>query len=169
MSLLACLPAPSASSQRVQWVIAGCTYCVSHCQLARYAYRRGHIRSSNDRVLLLPKLRDSLRLMARRCFLRPIFQCSLRLQSGTGSCSLPHSFAVIVVGGVTRLTGSWLSITKWWPITGFLPPLSQTEWKCEIDKYSVTPEFRLCAFVFHPVWLLLTHAKISNNKHRLNS
>jgi cytochrome c oxidase assembly protein subunit 15 len=53
-------------------------------------------------------------------------------------------FAVIVVGGVTRLTESGLSITEWRPITGILPPLSRTEWEDEFDKYKATPEFRLC-------------------------
>jgi cytochrome c oxidase assembly protein subunit 15 len=53
--------------------------------------------------------------------------------------------AVIVVGGVTRLTESGLSITEWRPITGVLPPLSRAEWEGEFDKYRATPEFRLCA------------------------
>ncbi|KAH9038037.1 electron transfer protein 1 [Lactarius deliciosus] len=51
--------------------------------------------------------------------------------------------AVIVVGGVTRLTESGLSITEWRPITGVLPPLSRAEWESEFDKYKATPEFRL--------------------------
>ncbi|KAH9037693.1 electron transfer protein 1 [Lactarius hengduanensis] len=50
--------------------------------------------------------------------------------------------AVIVVGGVTRLTESGLSITEWRPITGF-SPLSRAEWESEFDKYKATPEFRL--------------------------
>ena len=58
--------------------------------------------------------------------------------------------AVIVVGGVTRLTESGLSITEWRPITGVLPPLSQAEWESEFDKYKATPEFRLYAFVHNP-------------------
>ncbi|KZT26888.1 cytochrome oxidase assembly [Neolentinus lepideus HHB14362 ss-1] len=52
-------------------------------------------------------------------------------------------FAVIVVGGVTRLTESGLSITEWKPITGILPPLSQDEWEAEFEKYKATPEFKL--------------------------
>ena len=52
-------------------------------------------------------------------------------------------FAVIVVGGVTRLTESGLSITEWRPITGILPPLSQEEWMQEFGKYKATPEFKL--------------------------
>ena len=52
-------------------------------------------------------------------------------------------FAVIVVGGVTRLTESGLSITEWKPITGVIPPLSQAEWEEEFTKYKATPEFKL--------------------------
>ncbi|CCM01042.1 uncharacterized protein FIBRA_03090 [Fibroporia radiculosa] len=52
-------------------------------------------------------------------------------------------FAVIVVGGVTRLTESGLSITEWRPITGVLPPLSEAEWNEEFEKYKATPEFKL--------------------------
>lgn len=52
-------------------------------------------------------------------------------------------FAVIVVGGVTRLTESGLSITEWQPITGILPPLSQVAWEEEFEKYKATPEFKM--------------------------
>jgi hypothetical protein len=55
-------------------------------------------------------------------------------------------FGIIVVGGVTRLTESGLSITEWRPITGTIPPLSQDEWEDEFDKYKATPEFKLCVF-----------------------
>lgn len=52
-------------------------------------------------------------------------------------------FAIVVVGGVTRLTESGLSITEWRPITGVLPPLSESEWEAEFDKYKTTPEFKM--------------------------
>ena len=52
-------------------------------------------------------------------------------------------FGIVVVGGVTRLTESGLSITEWRPITGILPPLSTAEWNVEFDKYKATPEFKL--------------------------
>ena len=52
-------------------------------------------------------------------------------------------FVIIVVGGVTRLTESGLSITEWRPITGILPPLSHVEWSKEFEKYKATPEFKL--------------------------
>ena len=56
-------------------------------------------------------------------------------------------FAVIVVGGVTRLTESGLSITEWKPITGMIPPLNQEEWMAEFEKYKATPEFKLCVLL----------------------
>jgi hypothetical protein len=52
-------------------------------------------------------------------------------------------FAIIVVGGVTRLTESGLSITEWKPITGVVWPSSQAQWQEEYDKYSQSPEFKL--------------------------
>lgn len=50
---------------------------------------------------------------------------------------------IIVVGGVTRLTESGLSITEWKPITGVLPPLNHDDWLVEFEKYKATPEFKL--------------------------
>jgi cytochrome c oxidase assembly protein subunit 15 len=50
--------------------------------------------------------------------------------------------AMIVVGGVTRLTHSGLSITEWQPIVGALPPLSDADWQQAFDKYKLTPEYR---------------------------
>ena len=43
--------------------------------------------------------------------------------------------AMVVIGGITRLTESGLSITRWQPITGTLPPLSQAQWQAEFDHY----------------------------------
>jgi cytochrome c oxidase assembly protein subunit 15 len=51
-------------------------------------------------------------------------------------------FAMVVVGGVTRLTHSGLSITEWQPIVGTLPPLSEEAWEEAFAKYRETPEFR---------------------------
>jgi cytochrome c oxidase assembly protein subunit 15 len=50
-------------------------------------------------------------------------------------------FAMIVVGGVTRLTHSGLSITEWQPIVGTLPPLTEQDWQVAFDKYRATPEY----------------------------
>ncbi len=52
-------------------------------------------------------------------------------------------FAMIVVGGVTRLTHSGLSITEWQPIVGTLPPLSDADWQAAFGKYQATPEYKL--------------------------
>ncbi len=51
--------------------------------------------------------------------------------------------AMIVVGGLTRLTDSGLSITEWRPVMGALPPLSDAAWQAEFAKYQATAEYRL--------------------------
>jgi cytochrome c oxidase assembly protein subunit 15 len=51
-------------------------------------------------------------------------------------------FAMLVVGGVTRLTHSGLSIVEWKPIVGVIPPLNQAEWDETFDKYKKTPEYQ---------------------------
>ncbi len=51
-------------------------------------------------------------------------------------------FAMVVVGGVTRLTHSGLSIVEWQPIVGTLPPMSEAEWQQTFEKYQLTPEYR---------------------------
>ena len=50
-------------------------------------------------------------------------------------------FAMVVVGGVTRLTGSGLSITEWKPIMGALPPLSAADWAEAFEKYRAIPQY----------------------------
>ncbi|MEO6247076.1 MAG: COX15/CtaA family protein [Sphingomicrobium sp.] len=51
-------------------------------------------------------------------------------------------FAMVVVGGITRLTESGLSITEWKPIAGTLPPLTHAEWLAEFARYRATPQYR---------------------------
>ncbi|MEP4038669.1 heme A synthase [Pseudophaeobacter sp.] len=51
--------------------------------------------------------------------------------------------AMIVVGGLTRLTDSGLSITEWRPVTGAVPPLSEVEWQAEFDKYKQIDQWRI--------------------------
>jgi len=51
-------------------------------------------------------------------------------------------FAMVVVGGVTRLTRSGLSIVEWQPIVGTLPPLTESAWQDTFQKYRRTPEFK---------------------------
>ncbi|KAG2234410.1 hypothetical protein INT48_003637 [Thamnidium elegans] len=52
-------------------------------------------------------------------------------------------FAIIVVGGLTRLTESGLSITEWNVISGMKPPRSALEWEEEFEKYKQYPEYKL--------------------------
>ena len=51
-------------------------------------------------------------------------------------------FLMVVVGGITRLTESGLSITEWNPISGAIPPLTPEQWQHAFDLYRQTPEFR---------------------------
>lgn len=52
-------------------------------------------------------------------------------------------FAMVFVGGATRLTGSGLSITEWQPILGVMPPASETAWLEAFEKYRQIPEYKL--------------------------
>ena len=51
-------------------------------------------------------------------------------------------FAMVVIGGITRLTESGLSITEWKPIVGAIPPLSHQDWVHAFDLYKQTPQYR---------------------------
>ena len=50
-------------------------------------------------------------------------------------------FAIIIIGGLTRLTNSGLSIVNWRPILGTFPPLTTQEWFNAFDLYKQTPEY----------------------------
>ncbi|HET7819177.1 MAG TPA: COX15/CtaA family protein [Bacteroidia bacterium] len=52
-------------------------------------------------------------------------------------------YAMVVIGAVTRLTGSGLSITEWKIVTGTLPPLSEEAWQKEFDAYKQIPQYKL--------------------------
>ncbi len=56
-------------------------------------------------------------------------------------------FAIVVVGGITRLTESGLSITEWKPIRGIVPPLNEAEWQAEFANYKTIPQYS--AFNLH--------------------
>src|SRR5579863_3491783 len=58
-------------------------------------------------------------------------------------CCCAMIFVMVVVGGITRLTLSGLSITEWQPVTGILPPLSPAAWAGEFEKYRHIPQYRL--------------------------
>lgn len=51
-------------------------------------------------------------------------------------------FVMVVLGGVTRLTGSGLSMTDWKPVTGILPPIGDAAWQQEFSRYQRSPEYR---------------------------
>ena len=51
-------------------------------------------------------------------------------------------FAMVLVGGATRLTESGLSITEWKPVMGTLPPLGERGWQAEFEKYQAIPQYR---------------------------
>jgi heme a synthase len=63
---------------------------------------------------------------------------ALRLWLGTLALFI---VAMILVGGATRLTDSGLSITEWKPLTGAIPPLSDSAWQEEFDAYQKIPEY----------------------------
>jgi heme a synthase len=52
-------------------------------------------------------------------------------------------FVMVVIGGITRLTLSGLSITEWEPVVGMFPPLSPAAWTTEFEKYQHIPQYRL--------------------------
>ena len=51
-------------------------------------------------------------------------------------------FAMVLVGGATRLTESGLSITEWKPVIGALPPLGEMQWQDEFHKYQAIPQYQ---------------------------
>ena len=58
-------------------------------------------------------------------------------------CVAALVFIMVVVGGLTRLTESGLSITEWKPVTGALPPMSEEHWQAEFDLYRQIPQYQL--------------------------
>ena len=51
-------------------------------------------------------------------------------------------FAMVVIGGITRLTESGLSIVQWKPLTGAIPPLSEADWQALFSEYQMSPQYR---------------------------
>ncbi|HEY6336281.1 MAG TPA: COX15/CtaA family protein [Alphaproteobacteria bacterium] len=58
-------------------------------------------------------------------------------------CCCALVFAMVVIGGITRLTLSGLSITEWNPIMGAIPPLNATDWQSQFDLYRQTPQYKI--------------------------
>jgi cytochrome c oxidase assembly protein subunit 15 len=50
-------------------------------------------------------------------------------------------FLMVIVGGITRLTESGLSITRWEPVSGIVPPLDLGQWQAEFDRYKASPQY----------------------------
>jgi len=48
---------------------------------------------------------------------------------------------MVIIGGITRLTHSGLSMVTWKPVTGFIPPMNESEWLSEFSKYKTSPEY----------------------------
>ena len=59
------------------------------------------------------------------------------------TCSLMLVFIIIIVGGLTRLTNSGLSITEWELFKGILPPVSQSSWEFYFNEYKLIPQYKL--------------------------
>src|SRR3954454_12096960 len=51
-------------------------------------------------------------------------------------------FAMVLVGGATRLTESGLSITEWQPLNGWIPPLTDAQWQEAFEKYKTTTQYQ---------------------------
>jgi cytochrome c oxidase assembly protein subunit 15 len=75
----------------------------------------------------------------------------------------------VLLGGITRLTGSGLSITEWDVVTGSLPPIGEHQWLQEFQKYQQTPQYRLLnteftlsdfKFIFFWEWLHRVWARL---------
>ena len=60
--------------------------------------------------------------------------------------SLILVFLIIIIGGLTRLTNSGLSITKWELIVGILPPLNNNSWENYFNQYKLIPQYKLLNF-----------------------
>ena len=56
--------------------------------------------------------------------------------------SLVVIYFQVIIGGVTRLTESGLSITDWNVVTGVVPPLNEADWQATFEKYQETPEYK---------------------------
>ena len=119
-------------------------YLLSHQFLLltiHYLLKHGHISSAIRRRpgrLLLPELcRTFAPVMENRG------KSSNRAVANWILIGVIMLLVQVILGGITRLTGSGLSITEWNVVTGALPPLSEQQWQHEFQNYRQTPQFRL--------------------------
>lgn len=81
---------------------------------------------------------------------KPVLLLSKKIESNLSSRAIAIWLLIgvgmimiqVLIGGITRLTESGLSITEWKPVTGTLPPLNEHAWQTEFDKYKVTDQFK---------------------------
>jgi cytochrome c oxidase assembly protein subunit 15 len=57
-------------------------------------------------------------------------------------CLFATLFALVLIGGITRLTGSGLSMVDWRPLMGVLPPIGEAQWREVFDAYKTSPQYR---------------------------
>src|SRR5690606_40413629 len=68
--------------------------------------------------------------------------------TGVQTCALPILAGVfmiiiqVLLGGITRLTGSGLSITEWAPIMGTIPPMNEADWNKAFEQYQQIAQFK---------------------------
>jgi cytochrome c oxidase assembly protein subunit 15 len=77
--------------------------------------------------------------MAGQVSVSDVHSCALRLWLLGVAAMI---FLTLVVGGATRLTESGLSIVEWKPVTGVLPPLTNSDWQAEFAQYQAIPQYR---------------------------
>ncbi|KAJ3386778.1 Cytochrome c oxidase assembly protein cox15, partial [Entophlyctis sp. JEL0112] len=77
-------------------------------------------------------------------------------------------FAIVAVGGLTRLTEAGLPITEWNLITGMKPPRTEEEWLAELEKYKQFPEYKLFVFLSFFVFPFSVFCDSNEKKNRLN-
>ena len=58
-------------------------------------------------------------------------------------CMAAFVLLIVIVGGITRLTESGLSITSWKPVSGTIPPLNDAQWQAEFDAYKQIPQYQV--------------------------
>ncbi|RIB27909.1 cytochrome oxidase assembly protein [Gigaspora rosea] len=96
------------------------------------SFRQGHSHFSNSRF----RLSSLSKINTPNNYTKPIVGRWLLLSSGL-------VFGIVVLGGLTRLTESGLSIVEWKPITGVIPPITHPQWEEEFEKYKQFPEYKL--------------------------
>jgi heme a synthase len=81
-------------------------------------------------------------MTGRKIGTEPVFLGDRRKVAAWLFACAAFTFAMVVVGGITRLTESGLSIVEWQPLAGALPPLSPADWEALFAKYRATPQFQ---------------------------